>query len=356
MKVVTLGSAMYDLFIDYPFVERITQQEQSYVALPEGKKMEVERVTASLGGGASNSAVSFIRFGFDVSLCAKIGNDAASDFIIDGLVREGVHTEGVITSDVGTGTSYIVLSPSGDHAILVYRGANLLLSHEDVSHDIIAQADLLYITSLTGSTSALLPRITQEAANNNIRVAVNPGTSQLTRDIDTLIQSLSHIEILILNSYEAHLLKVGLKSAQQLQLKTCKACAHEPELLKSACEHALLQLIDFVTAVHALGTRVVVVTNGAQGVYVSDSNNLYYHPSIPTDVISSVGAGDAFGSAFVALQAIGKSIPESLYAGLCNSSSVLQYMNAQDGLLTLDEMKKRLKNFDEIILKIYSLI
>ena len=89
------------------------------------------------------------------------------------------------------------------------------------------------------------------------------------------------------------------------------------------------------------GPQVVAVTNGAEGVYVAQGDTIYFHPSLPSDVVCTVGAGDAFGSCFVASLLQEKSVPESLIRGSLNAASVITHIGAKMGLLNSGELEKR---------------
>jgi sugar/nucleoside kinase (ribokinase family) len=361
-KVMTIGSGMQDVFTQYEGVETLhlhTKEEDfSYVCMRAGRKIELQTITYYCGGGAANSAVSFARAGFDVEAFIKISNDKAGDFILDILKKENVSTEHIIrTNEAPTGQSFIIPGPQGNSAVLVYRGANITLKQEDLPEDAIKNAGQLYITSLSGPAAPLLIPITKLAKKYNIPVAANPGTSQLHAGAEFLKEALSNIDILILNSYEAELLMTSLT----IKLPPLEILQpHDetlPELLKKPLGSATtcFTLHQFFKAVHAYGPQIIVVTNGAEGIYASDKNTIYFHPSIKIDIVSSIGAGDAFGSCFVAQLANNKSIDDSLRAGIINSASVIEHLGTQTGLLTSDELVRRSAQLDKNLLKKYPL-
>ena len=80
------------------------------------------------GGKGANQALAAQRLGADVSLVARVGDDAAADEAL-ALLREG----GVDLSaceavpDVATGTALIAVAPSGENQIVVAPGANRYL-------------------------------------------------------------------------------------------------------------------------------------------------------------------------------------------------------------------------------------
>jgi sugar/nucleoside kinase (ribokinase family) len=71
---------------------------------------------------------------------------------------------------------------------------------------------------------------------------------------------------------------------------------------------------------------------------------MYPDPKAPVD---RTGAGDAFSSTFTSALALGKDISEALTWGPINSMSVVQYIGAQKGLLTLEGIQKYLASAPE---------
>ncbi len=336
VKILTIGGALQDVFIQYGNTETVrfhTEEKNSYICMRAGAKIEVKNILYYCGGGAANAAVSFSRAGFDASIFCKIGTDQAADFIFVALHKEHVHTHYVQQAKTEpTGTSFIIPGPNNNNAVLVYRGISMSLTEKELPESAIAESDQLYITSLSGSAAPLLIPITQIAKKYNKAVAVNPGTSQLQTGAHYLKEALKNIDILILNNYEAELLYKSL----------------DPTSTSFTLEL-------FFAAVHAYGTSIIVVTNGAEGVHASDKKSIYFHPSIKVDIVSSTGAGDAFGSCFVAQLNYGASIEDALRAGIINSASVIQHLGTQTGLLKKNEIDERRAKLDKGLLKKHAL-
>ncbi len=356
MKILTIGGATRDIFIEH---EVITSKINniSYLMFPEGKKVEVSAIRYAAGGGATNSAVAFKQLGFDVTSFFKVGTDHEAQMILKELATYGINSHHVAQTNLAaTGTSFILPSASGDRAILVYRGANALLTAADAPKDLLAQVNQLYITSLSGNASELLPHLAALAKKNNIPVACNPGTSQLTSRVDTLERALEHIDILILNSYEASLLwQKECPSSHSIDSGKARSEAFQNSVRADALEaqNSKSLLHQYFKTILARGPRIAVITDGANGVYVCDGTNIYYHPSIPCNPISSVGAGDAFGSTFVAFLAQNRSIQEATQAGVINAASVLMHLDAKAGLLTQAQINKQQEKLDPSLLQIF---
>lgn len=361
-KILTIGSSMRDIFMEYEGVETLhlhtNEEDLSYVCMRAGRKIEIQKLMYYCGGGATNSAVSFARAGFDVTILCKIGTDQAGELVLKTLKDENINTENIIRTDTApTGNSFIIPGPQGNSAVLVDRGANTTLTESELPEKTIADIDQLYITSLSGTTASLLIPITTIAKKYNKPVAANPGTSQLHAGAEYLKKALSAIDILILNSYEAELLMTSLTIVLPPTEINHYHDESLPELLKKPLGSATtcFTLAQFFTHVHACGPRIIVVTNGAEGIYASDMQSIYFHPSIPIKIASSIGAGDAFGSCFVARLCNNKSIEDALRAGVINSASVIQQLGTQTGLLTADEIDQKCAQLDKTLLKKYPL-
>jgi ribokinase len=93
------------------------------------------------GGKGANQALAAQRLGADVSLVARVGNDASADEALS-LLREGgvdlaqcQHVDGL-----ATGTALIAVAPSGENHIVVAPGANRALVPDDLA---LPKADAL---------------------------------------------------------------------------------------------------------------------------------------------------------------------------------------------------------------------
>jgi sugar/nucleoside kinase (ribokinase family) len=352
---------MYDLFLEYVSPQTIRLEvddtEVDYILLEEGRKIELKELLFFIGGGAINSACSFARLGFTTAACAKIGNDEYGAFIRDELTKSKIDSTYVIaTSQIKTGCSFIIPSPTGNKAVLIYRGANTKLTAKDIPIDHLQQVDCIYITSLSYDTSTLLPIIAKTAQKLRIPIATNPGTSQLCENTKTLIDTLPTITILVLNCFESTLLmkQFGYSTKKH---KKCTKNKKLPDLLSAPITRGDIHytLHDYFREIHTRGPKIAVVTNGADGVYISDGTTIYYHPSLPIEVISTVGAGDAFASTFVAQLLKKKSIENAIRAGIINSAAVLEHLGATTGLLDQQELDELVSEIDQNGIKTFPL-
>lgn len=367
-KVLTIGGATEDIFLLYKNIEMqhlITEFEQrSFIILEEGRKIEVNNLKYYTGGGATNSAVSFKLLDFDVSIFCKIGKDSKADFVLQELKKHNINLEHIIQdSTASTSISFIIPTKSRDRTVLVFRGANRFLQKKEIPGKALDEADLVYITSLTGESSQLLPYITELAKKHKCMVAVNPGTSQLRAGADKVREALKDIDIFILDSCEARYCMASLvqtdKKLQRslLDVEPFKSENKLPELLRSTLVHQgiCFSLRHYFKAILSRGPHIAVVTNGADGVYVATENQIIFHPSLETKIVNTLGAGDAFGSCFVACLADGMSVDDALRCSIINATSVISFLDTKTGLLTKEQIKKLLSQIDTKLIQCFPL-
>lgn len=346
-KIMTLGGATKDVFINCQqtssFKAHKDTQNRCFMLVEEGAKIEVTDLHYASGGGATNSSASFKRLGFDVSSFFQVGDDEAGNFIINELHNEHIDISIIAkTSLYNTGISFIFPSATNNRAIFAYRGANAELQEHQIPFNVFKNYEGIYVTSLSGNSSKLLPSIAKQAKRDGLMVATNPGTSQLTVNPQDMMAALSCIDVFILNLKES---QTFLKMLQT-QKNVCKKGFLPKQSRKNSDLYHRIQKISayfpimdyFCTILHQ-GPSIVIVTNGAEGVYAATNNTLYFHPSLPVKITNTVGAGDAFGSCFVASIWQGKPIEQAIIHGIINSASVICHKDAKQGLLSSAQIK-----------------
>jgi sugar/nucleoside kinase (ribokinase family) len=362
-KILTVGSAMLDIFLGLnkdtlPCIEH-TESRQNFMLLEVGRKLELPGIHRCSGGGATNAAVSFSRQGFEVQTFFKTGADCESEFIKKQLAHDNVDTSlSITTHDTPTGLSIIFPCPDGDRTTLTYRGASITLTEQELPLTLLKSSthiDCLYVTSMSGTTAPLLLPLVKPAHEQHIFVACNPGSSQLRAGAHDLQEALPYIDVLIMNSEEAleclnSFVATGLKlqdpacetHESNTRERTTKNSSHGPELLCTPLvrNNLPLNLRQYFTEVLKRGPNIAVVTNGKEGVYVAQGNTLLFHPSLPAEVVNTLGAGDAFGSGFVSALLQNLSLEQALIQGLVQATAVINVLDAQSGLLSADELTK----------------
>lgn len=305
-RFATLGSATLDVFLqgEALLAQRDVKSKTYVEQFPLGAKLELDDLTFSTGGGATNAAVTFARQGCDVTYLGKIADDLGGEQILQSLKSENIDTSLLACSLHGmSGYSTLLLAPRGERTVLVYRGVSEELNMQDFDMSRL-DIDWLYISSLAGNLE-LLERITKWGEDHGVRVAYNPGSGELAQ-ADDLKRFIPRLAVLLLNKQEAQQLYPG-DTVEELLAHACRDCG------------------------------ITVITDGPRGSWASDGTTIYYHGMYEdVEVVDRTGAGDAFGSGFVAQIAAGQSLSDGLVFGSANSTSVVQYVGAKAGILRQD--------------------
>lgn len=348
-KALTVGGAMVDTIaiIDSDRIERITMRNAdiSFLLLEEGRKTESSEISTHCGGGAINAAVAMARLGHDVSTLVKLGQDSRADMILTRLSAEGVSTRWASrTAKAATGAAVMIAAHDRNAAIFTFRGANTLLSPDDLKDDAFA-VDLVYITTLSNESADCFPELVAKAKAHDAMVATNPGIRQLTARQDAFHACVADIDILALNRNEADALVPSLiqrfgEGGPALPLEPDE---QPPALVARGFESGgfHISLMAFVRAMLELGVKWVVITDGREGGFVATDQEIIHCPTPPCQVAGTAGAGDAFSSTLSVSLADGKSVEEAVLAATVNATSVIGYVDTQTGLLDGSALEKR---------------
>jgi sugar/nucleoside kinase (ribokinase family) len=304
VKIISVGAAVQDVFLSHsdefaPVSDKAAHEQ--FMRLELGSKADVNNITFSTGGGATNAAVTFARQGLHAVFMGTVGHDPAGLAVLDDLDKEGVDTSHISYNEkLSTGYSVLLLAPSGERTILTYRGASTHYQSKNFDLDGI-EADWLYVSSMAGSFEVLDKLFTQ-ARSKGIKIMFNPGKGELAHP-DKLRTLLEDVEVLSVNKEEMQTLVEGQTS-----------------------EELVIHGHNYVP--------VVIVSDGPKGVVASDGKTIVKAGMYQdVKVIDRTGAGDAFGSGFLSQWSQGKSLADSVVFASANSTSVVQHIGAKTGIL-----------------------
>ena len=305
-RIVSLGSALQDIYlIDHDDLAP-TQigGDAIFGEILGGSKVDIDKLSYEVGGGGVNSAITFSRHGHEAVLISNIAKDSAGNAITKVLDRENVDTSYLnFISTKATGTSIILLdSVHGERTILTYRGASEKFNNFSEDDLDLIQPDWLYVTTLRGDMDTLL-RFFEKAKELGVKIMFNPGGKEL-ENTKKLIGLLSDVDVLLVNKSEAAKIVPGVVLTE-----------------------LLYHLNNYV--------ETVIITDGAMGGIASNGKESYrFGIYEDTKVKDATGAGDAFGSGFLAHFAAGRSFKNSLIFASANSTAVVSKIGANRGALT----------------------
>lgn len=338
--IITMGSATLDAFIETDAANIVsvcsTDTKREFMAYPYGAKIEIDNFDFRTGGGAVNTATNFANLGLKTSTIVKIGDEIQGENISKTLHCFGVDLSNVIKSkEHKTGFSIILTSFQGDRTVLAHRGANAKLEVADINFEAIKNSKWLYLAPLNGSSTKVLDEVANFAEENNVNLAINLGTSSIKQGKECLDSVLKTAEVVILNKEEASMLTgINVRPDSKTE-KFSKELIH-PDVVKMLNE------------INSGVGRITIITDGKHGVYAFDGTTYYHCGEFPATVVSTLGAGDAFSSTFVAsLIKKGGNIEKSLMYASVGAASVVEHFGAQDGFISFEEMKSRLEKHPE---------
>jgi sugar/nucleoside kinase (ribokinase family) len=302
--VITIGSATQDVYLiskDFRFSRDRRSPTGSFEEFAFGSKVELDALLQEVGGGATNAAVTFRRQGLRTACVCKVGRDPAGDDVIRTLTAYKVDPRFVIHDrNDRTAFSALFLGKNGERTALVFRGASADFTERMVPWRSL-RARWFYISSLGGNLRFLRHAIAH-AHRTGASVAVNPGKAELKKSGARSV--LRQADVLLLNREEAELL-------------------FRPR--GTTLPHAIARW----------RKGIVVVTDGAKGSWVVTPDGAWRLRIKPVHAVDTTGAGDAFGSGFIAsLAKRPKDIPAALRLGAINSAGEVQYVGAKKGLVS----------------------
>ncbi len=310
--VITVGSATIDCFINLP---------TDFKNIKHGAKLLIKDIQLLTGGGGTNVGVGLARLGLKAGFIGEVGEDHSAHLIKKDLEHEGVDFIVKQHSRHLTAYSVILESKGQDRSILVYKGASSYL-HPDEIDKANLKTQWLYFGSAMGASMKTMEYLANHARKKKINVYFNPSSYMVKQGRKVLRKILVATKILAMNKEEAQmLLKSGSSSVKSL-----------------------------LTGLWALGPDICIITDGKRGVDVYDGTDFYSLKAHTVKAIDTTGAGDAFGTGFLAGLLMKKKMDKkkrigfAMKLGIVNSESVIRFVGTKKGLLSkrqaLADMKK----------------
>jgi sulfide:quinone oxidoreductase len=312
--LAVVGSLTWDVIGRAGTVE--TRGDEEVLVLRHGTKTHLDEAVFAVGGGAANVAVVAARLGCRVAAIGRVGRDAAAAEILADLRREGVRTEAVHADpELRTAVSLVLVGPGGDRTILVHAGAGAHIDHDETAALEQLRPRWLYVASMRGTAGPFFEQLAQRAEAGHMRLALNPGGTQVRRGTAGLRAALEVCDVLLVNDEEAGVLLGD---------------GHHPPAEQAR------RLAELVRGV------VVVTAGGGGAVAVDHDGRLHRVAAVPVTPVCTLGAGDAFGGTLVAGLAAGWPLPRALQAAAHGAAAVLGDWAAHDRALTAAALEREL--------------
>jgi ribokinase len=321
--LISIGDTVIDIHV--PIQDALVYEKEgtSFLAMRYGDKVPVGMASSMVGGNAANNAVGSSRLGLRTAVYTNIGNDHPDDSrIMNQLKKEGVDTRYVVHNRE---------LPSNHNIILDYKGERTILVHHQPWHFNLPNLDRtkwIYLTSMSPSyvESNVIEQILSYVSQTGAKLFYNPGTFQIKAGLKRNKKLYEVADVLIMNREEAKLV-LGFHEGESVPIR---------KLLE---------------AIHELGVKNAVVTDGGDGSYGTDGHTFYHLAAFPARLVERTGAGDAFATGLLAGFFHGEELDGALRWGAANGAAVIEYIGPQAGLLSKEQMEQRLKINSDIVAK-----
>ncbi len=260
-RVVTLGDINVDILARVPFYP------------PPGGDSLAEAGDLRTGGSAANTSAVLSKFGLEVSILARVGQDALAERALSDLQRVGVDLSLVQRdAETQTGLIFAAVTPDGERTFFSCRGANANTTLDGDGEARIREARLLHVSGYAlvenPQRAAALQAITV-ARRSGVAVSVDLGAEVETTPRKGIVEALSKASMLFPN----------LAVAQWL---TGEEGARES-----------------VAGLLSLGPELVGLKLREEGCLIGGDQEILAVPAFEVEPVDDTGAGDSFDAGLI---------------------------------------------------------
>jgi len=245
-----------------------------FVAEKQGSDLSrAKEFTRKAGGAPANVACAIAKLGGRSSFIGSVGDDPFGTYLLGVLSDAGVDISLAQRSETFTTLAFVSLAADGERDFVFSRGADRELQYKS-SVKAQFQGNMIHL----GAATALLGGKLEEAymhyffdaLNEKTFISFDPNFRQdlwKNKEKDFVRKCLPFIS-------KAHLCKFSMEEAFLLSGK---------DTLPEACD-----------VLHHAGVRIITITLGSEGTYLSTPNGRHTIASVKIKAVDTTGAGDAF--------------------------------------------------------------
>jgi sugar/nucleoside kinase (ribokinase family) len=312
LDVLAIGDAIVDVIAtteeDFLIEEGLPKGSMRLIDAAEAKRLygRMGQARETSGGSAANTMAGLAAMGGRAGFVGQVAKDQLGEIFAHDIRALGVEFRTPpLDGDAPTGRCLILVTPDGQRTMNTCAGASHLLGHSALDEAQIAEAAILYLEAYLWVPDG--PRAAMERAIE-IAHAAGRRVAFTLSDIACIAKRRDSFLKLI----EARALDMLFANEQELK--------------------ALAGTSDFETALDAFRERIplLVVTCSEHGAIAVHDGERIHVPAHPVEkVVDTTGAGDLFAAGFLAGQARGRSVEESLRIGSMAAAEVISQIGAR---------------------------
>lgn len=316
--ILAIGDIVTDAFIklrdDKARID-VDENGEKRLSMDFGSKPPYDYVDIVQAVGPSpNAAVSMARLGHDSGLMAYLGDDNPGKESLEYLSEHNVDTS-TMSVQQGLKSNYWYVLRYGAERTILIKNEPFKYTWQEPER----VPDWIYLSALDGESWELHQQtIGYLASNPETKLVFQPGTQHFEWGAQKLAEVYARSYLLCLNKEEAALV-ADIDSTD---------------------------IEELASALHKLGPKIVIITDGPHGSFASDGRKVISVPNYPDPAppYDRTGAGDAFASTVVAALAHGETLETAMLWAPINSAFVCQKIGAQAGLQTREQILEHLDN------------
>ena len=254
------------------------------------EKYRAKNASISGGGVAANAAVAIAKLNGNPSLVSRLGKDEIGLMIKNGLLKEKVNIDNVVIFD-GHKSSFssVYINKNGDRQVMNFRDDTL-------------PVDASVITKIEEHDAYLVDSRWTEGALQTLKVAKEYGAPGIVDAEETvtkeIIKEASHIAFSM----------SGLIEFTKIESK-----------------------LDALKSIKNISSAWVCVTDGENGVYFLEDNELRHIPAKKITVKDTLGAGDVWHGAFALSLAEGNDVVNAIKFASSAATLKCKFFGGRDG-------------------------
>lgn len=293
MKILSFGA----LNIDYVYsVEHFMRPGETQ----SSKSLEI-----FCGGKGLNQSIALSRSKAEVWHAGAVG-ESDSTMLITTLKAAGVNTQYIKKIKGNSGHAIIQKDITGQNSILLFGGANKVISKSDVK-DVLSNFEKGDFIVLQNEISCI-KAIMEQAYLKGLKIVFNPSPM----NSDVLKYPLNYVDYFILNEVEAR--------------DMCKTQGSGEELIKKVADK--------------FPDAKIILTLGEKGALYRFKETQLQHDSYRVDVTDTTGAGDTFLGYIIGNIANGCTVEEALELASKAAAIAVTRAGASTSIPILDEVIK----------------
>ncbi|MBP3482052.1 MAG: adenosine kinase [Alistipes sp.] len=317
-KVIGIGNALTDMLVNLrsdDVLHRYELQKGSMNLVNSQLQTAISKSVAglpyalSLGGSAGNTIRAMSRLGCHVGFIGKVGQDKTGEFFKQALENLDIEPF-IFKGKERSGKCVSLISPDGERTMVTHLGAALELTAQEISAEIFANYDCLYVEGYLVQNRDLISNVIKTAKESGLKIAIDLASFNVVEENLDFLRSIvaDYVDILFANEDEAKAFTGEAEPINALQA------------ISDMCELVIVKI----------GTRGALIKNGGEVLHVGIM--------AAAKRVDTTGAGDFYAAGFLSGLCNGLSLRQCGTIGAITAGKVIEVVGTTFGEETWNEV------------------